>query len=409
MTFAKFSERYKNKSWAISSAKWSIFLNRVYITLHKTIKLYSTMKTFILKLSIYVLTISLGTQIIQAQNLKETAMTIMKRDSIPEMTFAVVTQDKVLIKEVIGHHKISELSKKSNASLEDYFHLGSNTKAITGFIAGYLVEQGKIKWHTRFFDLFPKLKEKSNANYHKVTLEALLSHTAKVPSFTSGAEFEKLPKFEGNIQEKRTAFAKHVLTLPEVKSETIYNYSNAGYSVATQMLEKVSGKSWEELVEEVFKKRLKLNIAFGWPNRNFENQPFGHYVEDGKVTALAPEIDYNLAMIEPAGDLSLKIEDYAKFIQMNIEGLSGKSNFLKAETYQYLHKAKKDYAIGWANYVKEGKDISGHAGSDGSFYAYVQIDRKKLLGYIVIVNNGSAKAEEGLFEMLEILKKKYSK
>ena len=45
----------------------------------------------------------------------------------------------------------------------------------------------------------------------------------------------------------------------------------------------------------------------------------------------------------------MPINDYARFIQLNLEGLSGKNNFLKSETYHFLHDSKEKYAIGWAN------------------------------------------------------------
>ena len=339
-----------------------------------------------------------------AQNLEILADSIMTKNEIPEMAFAVVTKDSILVQNTIGHHKITELKDKPNAQHDDLFHLGSNTKAITGFISAYLVEKRKIKWNTKFFDLFPTLKKVSNQKYHNITLEHLLSHRAFIQPFTNGVEFSKLPKFSGNKQQKRTEFAKYVLTLPPIKNDEIYNYSNAGYSVATMMLEKVSGKSWEKLVTEILKSKLKLDFRFGWPNRNAKNQPFGHWIENGKLISVAPETSYDLSLVEPAGDLSMNIANYSKFIQLNICGLSGKNNFLKSDTYKYLHTAKKDYAIGWGNYEKNNSNISEHAGSDGTFFSYAQIDRKKLIGYIVIVNSGTEKAQKGVSEMINLMK-----
>lgn len=346
---------------------------------------------------------------IDAQDVTKIADSIMIKDTIPEMTFAVVTKDSVLIKSVLGHHKITEWTQKPNAKITDLFHLGSNTKAITGFIAATLVERNKINWNTKFFDLFPDLKNKSNSKYDNITLEDLLSHRAKVQPFTNGAEYQKLPKFIGSKQQRRTKFAEYILTLPRVENGASYNYSNAGYSIAAMMLEKVSGKSWEDLVIEILKGKLNIDFAFGWPNRNEENQPFGHWIENGKLASVSPNTDYNLSMAEPAGDLSMNIENYAKFIQLNIEGISGKDNFLRSEIYKFLHTAKDEYAIGWGNYLKDGQQISEHAGSDGTFFSYVQIDRKKNIGYIIIVNNGSKSAQKGVFKMLDILKKKYNK
>ena len=193
---------------------------------------------------------------IKAQDFQKIAENIMVKDSIPEMTFAIVTKDSFLIKKVLGHHKITELNEKSNANINDYFHLGSNTKAITGFIAGYLVDKSKIEWDTKFFDLFPELKKKSNKDYHNITLQDLLTHRANIQPFTSGTEFQKLPNLKGNKQQKRQKFARYVLTLSAVHNNTNFNYSNAGYSIATIMLEKVSGKSWESLCKEILKSNL---------------------------------------------------------------------------------------------------------------------------------------------------------
>lgn len=344
---------------------------------------------------------------VAGQNFENSAERIMSRDSIPEMTFAVVTKDSILVKSILGHHEIKELEGRSNANVKDFFHLGSNTKAITGFLAGYLVEKGKIKWSTKFFDLFPEFKKKSNPGYYDITLEDLLSHRAKMQSFTSGSEYRILPKFKGNKSEKRKQFVQHLLTILPVETHEKYHYSNAGYSIAALMLEKVSGESWEDLMKEVLTKKLKIDFVFGWPNRNFKEQPYGHWIEKGKIVSVPADIEYNLDLAEPAGDISMDIENYAKFIQLNIKGLSGENNFLKATTYKFLHDAKDEYAIGWGNYKKGGKLISEHAGSDGTFFCYVQIDRKKMIGYIVIVNSGTEAAQNGVYEMVNILKKKF--
>lgn len=343
---------------------------------------------------------------ISAQNFTEIAETIMKKDSIPEMTFAIITKDSILIKKTLGHHKIKEIKEKSNAKISDFFHLGSNTKAVTGFIAASIVESKKIEWSTKFFDLFPELKNESNPEYFDVTLEDLLSHRAKIQPFTSGAEYQKLPKFSGSKQQKREKFVEYILTLPTVENNNIYNYSNAGYSVAALMLERATGKSWEKLATKILKIKLNIDFAFGWPNRNFKDQPFGHWKENGKLVSISANTDYDLSFAEPAGDLSMNIDSYAKFIQLNIQGLSGKDNFLKSETYRFLHNAKDEYAIGWGNYTKNDEQISEHSGSDGTFFSYAQIDRKNLMGYIVIVNNASENAQKGVFEMIKKLKNK---
>jgi len=345
----------------------------------------------------------LSFRIISAQSIAEIAENIMFRDSIPEMAYAVVTKDSVFIKNVLGHHQITEWNEKQNANLNDYFHLGSNTKAITGFVAAYLVENQKIKWDTKLFDVFPDLKDKSNPSYYHVTLEDLLSHRAKIQPFTSGDESVNCPRFTGDKQEKRAKLAECVLMLQPVESDKNWNYSNAGVVIAACMLEKVCGKSWEKLVTEILKEKSEIDLVFGWPHRNFRNQPLGHWIRNGKLVPVPPNIKYDLSALEPAGDISMNIGNFAKFIQLNIKGLAGEDNILKAEMYQFLHTAKDEYAIGWVNDTKDGKQISWHNGSAGTFYSLAHIDREKSIGYIILVNSGSKTAIEGVHEMLKKL------
>lgn len=332
----------------------------------------------------------------------------MVKYKIPEIAFAVVSIDSINEMQTLGFHKIESVKKQDEAKPNDYFHLGSNTKAITGFICAYLVDQNKIKWKTKFFDLFPKWKKKSNESFYKITLEDLLSHRARIQPYTSGKEYEKLPEFIGTKSEKRKQFCEFLLKNDPIKqNKKTFNYSNAGYSLATLMIEKVSRKTWEELVNIVLKDKLKLNFKFGWPNRFDLNQPWGHWIENDTLKSLSPNTKYDLSLAEPAGDLSMQLDDYAKFVQLNLNGLEGKDNFLKSKTYEYLHYGKKEYSIGWANIKDEGREISEHSGSDGTFFCYTQIDRIKKKAYIIQMNCATEDGQKGLFELLKIIKLKY--
>lgn len=172
------------------------------------------------------------------------------------------------------------------------------------------------------------------------------------------------------------------------------------------MLEKVSGKTWEQLVQDVLKDKLKLQYTLGWPNRTDINQPWGHW-EDPQLVSVAPETKYDLSMAEPGGDISMNIINYSKFIQLNLQGLTGKDNFLKAKTYQYLFNSSDNYSIGWGNVTINNIKYSEHQGTDGTFFAYALINRSESKAYIILINNASGQAQEGLFKFLKLLKKQY--
>lgn len=357
-------------------------------------------KLFILTNTLFLLL----TNAIYSQDLHTKIDSIRQLHNIPEVAYAIVNKDKIIAIGATGYHKFSEKADTPNASTKDYFHLGSNTKAITGFIAAKLVEQGKIQWNTTYFDLFPEAKETSNSAYYTATLKDFFTHRAKVQAFTSGTERIGLPKFEGTKQQQRQAFAKHVLTMSPLDSPDGYTYSNAGYSIATSMLEKVTNKSWEELTKDILTKELGIDFVIGWPNRNLDNQPWGHALQFDILESVPPTYNYALTLIEPAGDISMNIENYIKYIQLNLKGLAGQDNILKTETYDYLFNSQSNYAIGWSNLINDNTKLYDHAGSDGTFFAYTQIDGITNTAYLILANSGTTNAQQAVIEIIEVMK-----
>ncbi|OFY10973.1 MAG: hypothetical protein A2W93_13580 [Bacteroidetes bacterium GWF2_43_63] len=337
-----------------------------------------------------------------SQDIAGTADSIRQANNIPAIGFAVIRCDSILLEKTMGVRKVNTTD---SAGPDDRFHLGSNTKAITSFIAGTLVEERKIQWTTRVFDLFPEWEKQSRKEYSKITLQDLLSHRARIQPFTNGNEFTKLPVFEGSTGERRLAFSQWLLQQKPVKLKgKRYIYSNAGYAIATAMLEKVSGKSWETLVTETLKTKLNIDPAFSWPNLVNTNQPWGHEKSSGIQTATPPENPYKLdPMIASAGDINMTVHDYALFIQQNLRGLRGKESFLSQSTLEFIHYGSPEYAMGWGWGEKDGQHISTHDGSAGTFYCHTWIMREKDLAIIVVANAADEKTIKGIYELREYL------
>jgi D-alanyl-D-alanine carboxypeptidase len=349
---------------------------------------------------------------INGQNLASYVDSIRVKNSMPEIGYAIINPDTILQLTTLGYHKFSD---RDTATIKDLFHLGSNTKAMTAFVAAKLVEEGKINWATNFFDLFPVWKEESDPAYWQLSLQKLLSHRGKILPFTAAAEFKILPKFTGSKQEKRIQFCRFLLKQKAVKfnDSLSFTYSNAGYALAALMLEKVSGITWEDLVIKTFKADLGINVGFSWPNLTSANQPWGHVKVNDSIIALSPAIEasHDMNPIEPAGDIHISLSDYAEFIRLNLSGLSGKDNYLKSATYKFLHfdAEYKIYAMGWGNKMVKGKLRSYHNGSAGTFYARTVIDIASLTAYVVITNIATDLAIKGVDDIVEEMITKYSK
>jgi len=342
-----------------------------------------------------------------AQNHVQYADSIRVSNAIPELSYAVVSGDKILEINALGVHSVD---LKDAATLNDRFHIGSNTKAMTAFVIDKYVEKGKLKWSTKFFNLFPDLKKTSKPDYYNITLEELISHQARIQPF-QGENDPAVPDFKGTNQEKRNQFGKFVLTLDlaKIDSEHKYIYSNAGYTLATMMLEKVTRKSWEQLIDQVFNKDLKLDVKLSWPENQIAKDTWGHSFENNKLIPVPSNTDYHLDYTEPAGDINIKLTDYIKFIQLNIKGLQGHDNYLKASTYHFIHKGIEGYSLGWFNSYEDNKDFSTHSGTAGTYYTIAAIDRRDFIGYIIFTNSFNESTVNGVRLLMRKLKKDYGR
>lgn len=345
------------------------------------------------------------TTIGSAQKTVHFADSIRNAYTIPEISYAVIDSKSTFEIAALGRHSIYQ---QDTATLNDRFHIGSNTKAMTAFIIAKYVEKGKLKWTTPFFDLFPEWKEKSNSDYANITLQDLLSHKAGIHPF-QGENDPQIPDFKGTNQEKRKQFGQYVLTLEalEPDGQNPFIYSNAGYTLASLMLEKVTGKSWEQLVELVFNKDLKLHVKLSWPENQKQKDTWGHRSENGKLKPVPSTVEDHLDYTEPAGDINIKLKDYIKFIQLNIKGLEGQDNYLKSETYRFIHNGIAYYSLGWFNIYETGKELSSHSGTSGTYYTLVHIDRTKGIAYLIFTNSFNQETQQGVRLLMRQLKKNY--
>ena len=325
--------------------------------------------------------------------------------NIPEISYAVVDSRFTLEIAALGKHSID---LPDTATLNDRFHIGSNTKAMTAFIIAKYVEQGNLKWTTKFFDLFPQWKEKSKPEYSSITLQDLLSHQAGIWPFQGDAD-PQIPDYTGTNPEKRKQFGQFVLTLERLKldEQNPFIYSNAGYTLAALMLEKATGKSWELLVDKVFNQDLTLNVKLSWPENQKQKDTWGHSFENGKLLPVPSTTDYHLDYTEPAGDININLKDYTKFIQLNIQGLEGSNNYLTAKTYQFLHTGIANYSLGWYNVYENGKELSTHSGTAGTYYTLVHIDRIKGKAYVIFTNSFNQETQQGVRLLMRKLKENY--
>ena len=341
-----------------------------------------------------------------SQRFIKTADSIRKIRTIPGMAYAIFTSDCILDWGVSGRRK---MGSNDSIRMKDRWNIGTNTAAFTSYIAGSLVERGKIKWTTRLIEVFTELKKKIPLAYQGSTLVSLLSHQANVPLYAQIDEWSKTPSLPGNdTVTRRKAFITYILT-PKSPADTMASrkrkgFSVAGYVIATAMLEKVSGKSWEKMVDEYINRPLGISIKFGWPNKTDTAAPWGHGDIGGYFHAEGPDtwVGFN-PILNPALNINISLRDYVKFMQENLRGLLGKRAHLNPQIFKLLHFGVLDNALGWNNGSLENYSFSFHEGISLLFNCRAEIIKEKNIGVLVLANSSDNDARAGVLNLTRIL------
>src|SRR5688572_8682128 len=125
------------------------------------------------------------------------------------------------------------------------FRLGSITKQFTAALTLQLVEQGKIKLDGKITDYLPDYRQDIG---QKVTVHHLLTHTSGIPSYTGQPGFfENVSRNPYKVIDFVKKYASGDL---EYEPGSKYSYNNSGYFLLGAIIERVTGKSYEQVLKE---------------------------------------------------------------------------------------------------------------------------------------------------------------
>ncbi len=313
---------------------------------------------------------------------------------LPALAAAVVTSRGLM---AIGATGVRRSGSDVRVTVEDQWHLGSDTKAMTATLIALLVERGRLRWDTSIEDVFPDLASASTSPLRKATVQQLLSHFSGTPG-----DFPDLQPIlrERGVRRQREAVVRLALTRRDITVGAKMEYSNFGYVIAGAMVERIEKKSWEELMTRfVFNPLRMASVGFGGTGKKGKiDQPWPHD-ESGKPVGNGSEVD-NPAFIGPAGTVHCTLADWAKFVSDQLRGARGEPGLLRPETYRRLHTPPFGgvAALGWGAIESDGVTVLSHTGSNGWNVAHVWIAPLRDVATLVVTNQGGEAAKTAVNE-----------
>jgi CubicO group peptidase (beta-lactamase class C family) len=264
------------------------------------------------------------------------------------------------------------------------FRLGSISKQFTAFLVVKLAEEGKIKLDAPISTYLP---EYPKATGDKITVHQLLTHSSGVPNYTSVPNFFKEKSRDPYTP---TEFVKTFQDLPlDFTPGEKFKYSNSGYFLLGYIIEKVTGKSYEQFLQETILTPLKMvNTGYDHYDVVLKKRAAG-YEKQGKNFVNSPFLDMSIPYA--AGSLYSTVEDLYLWDQALYGNQLLTSKSMESLFKSYIPAGKESYGYGWfiletTDGVKDKVKITEHGGGINGFNTVIsRIPADKNL--VVLLNN----------------------
>lgn len=335
---------------------------------------------------------------------------IRLKHDLPALGAAWVTINGMEAGAVVG---VRKKGSDVPAGLNDLWHLGSNTKAMTSTLAALAVQEGKLRWNSTLAEIFPQQRDLKKHPLSQATLTHLLSHWSGLPA---NAMWGMAALGGKDVREQRAAVLRMAVALEDLPAPgTKHLYSNWGYALAGHMLEKVWNASWEESMQQKLFAPLGITRAgfggTGTPGKL--DQPWPHLANGEPTRKNGPEVD-NPPPLGPAGTVHMPLEDWARFIAGHLQGAKGTAQLLKGpEVWRHLHRptqAGESYAYGWhATERQWGGQVITHNGSNTMNHSVAWVAPEKGFAMLAVTNSGSKAGPKALDEAVGLVLRQQAK
>jgi CubicO group peptidase (beta-lactamase class C family) len=239
------------------------------------------------------------------------------------------------------------------------FRIGSITKMFTAIIIYQLAEEKRLNLADKLAKFAPEIP-----NATKITIAHILGHRSGIHNvFGDPAQEPWRPDQPISKADLLVRIAKGP---PDFEPGTMHRYSNSGYSVLGFVIERVTGKAYEDIVKERISSRVGLNdtyvtdapidvakgealtyraFADGWRQSSSENHPTIRFA---------------------AGSIVSTTADMAKFMKALFDG-----KLISPESLETMKTQREGEGMGMAAFTWEGRTFYGESGGDATTGAWV--------------------------------------
>jgi CubicO group peptidase (beta-lactamase class C family) len=333
---------------------------------------------------------------------------VMRQFEVPGIAVAVVQDGRVVLTRGYGVRKLGESTPVDEHTL---FGIASNTKAFTATALGILVEEGKLRWDAPVIDYLPWFAMYDPFVTRELTIRDLLVHRSGLG--LGAGDLLWWPPSTYNRKEiaRRLRYIK-----PATGFRSAYAYDNVLYSVAGEVIETVSGQTWEDFIQSRILARVGMT---GSSVRHSASAAGGnvatpHAPIDGKVRPIAPFASDNT---NPAGGINSSAADISKWLRVQLDSgrlADGSRLFSPRTTFELwsivtpyrvgrlppelagLQASFAGYGLGFEMRDFRGHKLVSHTGGLPGYVSRIALVPDRRLGIAVFTNQESGEAFQAI-------------
>ena len=307
---------------------------------------------------------------------------------------------------VVATHGLLNIDSKQPVTADSIFQIGSITKVWTATVVMQLVDEGLAELDAPVVEVLPELRLADPDVTKQVTLRHLLTHTSGI----DGDVFTDTGRGDDCIERYVELLGEQTQNHP---LGATWSYCNAGFSVLGRVIEKLTGKTWDEALRERLFTPLQMEHAITLPEEALLHAAaVGHVTQDG-VKSVAPVWQLPRS-IGPAGLVTANAADVLAFARLHLTGGVGPdgTRLLSEESATAMADHQADlpdkyslgdsWGLGWIRFGWDGRRVYGHDGNTIGQAAFLRVlpelcNRWGLAVTMLTNNDGSRDLYEELY------------
>jgi CubicO group peptidase (beta-lactamase class C family) len=288
------------------------------------------------------------------------------------------------------------------ATADSVFQIGSISKVWTATLAMQLVDEGLLDLDAPIVEVLPELQLSEPDVAKQVTMRHLLTHTSGI----DGDVFTDTGRGDDCVE-------KYVAQLDGVAQNhplgVTWSYCNSGFVLAGRVIEKLTGKTWDEALQERIITPLGLQHTVTLAEDALLHSAAVGHVAEGEAEPQRAPVWQLPRSIGPAGLITASVADVLAFARMHLCGgvaadgtrvVSEASAAAMTDKHADLpdkHTLGDSWGLGWIRFGWDGSRLIGHDGSTIGQNAFLRLLPDQGLAVAVLTNGGHSR---DLFEEL---------